>query len=113
LGGCRSKAENSAGSPYVIGFGMTAPRGVVPFVVGGDVPASSAVEKLEIRFEDGSEDSIAVTWVSAPVDAGFYLYEVPAAHAGPGHRPTALVGIDREGREVASQTLPTEFPKPR
>jgi hypothetical protein len=97
----------------VIGFGMTAPRGRVPFVIGGDVPAASDVETLEVQFADGQTAPIPVTWVSAPIDAGFYLYEVPTAHWDPGHRPVALVGLDGEGREVATQPLPTDFSKPR
>jgi hypothetical protein len=112
LGGCRSKAENSADSPYVIGFGMTAPRGRVPFVIGGDVPAASSVETLEVRFADGHSESVPLTWVSAPIHAGFYLYEVPVAHWDPGHRPVALVGLDGAGNEVASQALPAAS-KPR
>lgn len=109
LGGCRSKAENSATSPYVIGFGMTGPRGRVPFVIGGDIPAASNVETLKLRFADGNETTIPIEWVSAPIDAGFYLYEVPREHWEPGHLPAMLIGLGADGEEVARQPLPKDF----
>lgn len=109
LGGCRSKAENSAASPYVIGFGMTGPRGRVPFVIGGDISAASDVETLKLRFADGDETTIPIVWVSAPIEAGFYLYEVPREHWEAGSRPALLIGLGADGAEVARQALPTEF----
>lgn len=109
LGGCRSKAENSATSPYVIGFGMTGPRGRVPFVIGGDIPAASDVETLKLRFADGTETTVPIVWVSTPIDAGFYLFEVPREHWERGRLPTALIGLDKDGAEITRQPLPNDF----
>lgn len=113
LGGCRSAAENSAQSNYVIGFGMTAPRGRVPFVIGGDVNGNVGIAGLELRFEDGNRVALPLTWVSAPIDAGFYLYPVPSSNWDAGHRPALLVATDASGKEIARQELPVVFRKPR
>ena len=109
LGGCRSKAENSASSDYIVGFGMTGPRGRVPFVIGGDVNGAAGVDELSVRFEDGKVAEIELTPVSEPINAAFYLYEVPATHWDPGHRPAELVARRSDGSVVARQPLPTRF----
>ncbi len=60
---------------------------------------------LRVEFEDGSSVRTPLVWVSAPVDAGFFVYEVPEAHWAAGHRPVALVLEDAEGKELARNTM--------
>ena len=61
----------------------------------------SKADAVELSFEDGSTVDIPLVWVSAPVDAGFFIYSVPASHWQPGHLPTTLVARDSEGKSVA------------
>jgi hypothetical protein len=56
---------------------------------------------VEVRFEDGESATTPITWVSSPVDAGFFVYEVPQAHWAPGHRPSMLILEDASGHELA------------
>jgi hypothetical protein len=44
---------------------------------------------------------VPIVWVSAPIDAGFFLYEVPRAHWQAGHRLSELVLEDVNGKELA------------
>ena len=37
-------------------------------------------QTVEARFADGTSVTVPVTWVSAPIDAGFFAYVVPPAH---------------------------------
>jgi hypothetical protein len=62
-------------------------------------------ERLVAEFADGAEIEIPITWVSPPINAGFYLYWVPAEHRRPGHHMTALVAEDRDGKTLARQTF--------
>lgn len=70
-----------------------------PVVLDGDTLVRGAA-KVEIRFEDGEVAVTPVVWVSEPIDAGFFVYEVPRAHWEPAHRPSALVLLDAAGRRV-------------
>jgi hypothetical protein len=45
-------------------------------VVG--VVSSLAVSTVRIRFTDGTSAEPRIAWVSAPIDAGFIFYEIPA-----------------------------------
>jgi hypothetical protein len=60
---------------------------------------------VEVRFEDGENASTPVVWVSQPIDAGFFVYELPPSHWTSGHRPVALVLEDADGNELARDTV--------
>ena len=86
--------------------GPISPEGKIeapPVIFDGDTLIHGATQ-VEIRFEDGASATAPVTWVSEPIDAGFFVYEVPESHWGAGHRPTALVLEDQSGHELASNT---------
>ena len=65
--------------------------------------------RLEVSFQDGSTEQILVVWVSRPISAGFFLYNIPATNRRPGHRPDHLSLLDRGGRIVAAAKLGTYF----
>jgi hypothetical protein len=67
--------------------------------------AASAV----IRFEDGSLDRVRIVWVPKPIDAGFFLYELPKAHWKVGERPVALSLQDAKGERLARNTADARF----
>ena len=58
---------------------------------------------LEARFADGTTATIPVTWVSAPIDAGFFAYVVPAAHQTTANALTSVVALDANGNVVDQQ----------
>jgi hypothetical protein len=60
---------------------------------------------LEIRFEDGDVIKPHVIWVSKPIEAGFFVQQIPLAHRRPGHLVSAVVALDRNGELVASDSL--------
>src|SRR5437764_820974 len=75
-------------------------------------------DKLVRIFENGEpapapiERSVAspVVWVSAPIDAGFFGYEVPAAHWRVGSRPILLILRDADGNELRRDSSAFEVP---
>jgi hypothetical protein len=71
---------------------------------GGTLFATET-ERLVAEFADGAEIEIPIVWVSPPIDAGFYLYWVPAEHRRHGHHMTALVAEDGDGTTLARQTF--------
>ena len=71
-----------------------------PVLFGGDTLIHGAAS-VKVEFEDGTSAIAPITWVSPPIDAGFFVYELPKEHWQEGHRPTALVLEDADGNELA------------
>jgi hypothetical protein len=67
----------------------------------------SAGATLEVSFQDGATAQIPAVWVSAPISAGFFLYNIPSAHRRAGHVPISLSLLDGNGHVLASAKLPT------
>lgn len=73
-----------------------------PVVTFGHTLLPSAAE-VEIRYQDGQVAHTPVVWVTAPIDAGFFVYEIPEQHWAVGHRPTILVLRDGREHELARE----------
>jgi hypothetical protein len=92
--------------------GDYSPDGVIengPVLIDGSTTLDDAAS-VEVLFEDGSSVTISVVWVSAPIDAGFFGYEVPAAHLRVGARPTLVVLRDADGNELRRDSSAFELP---
>jgi hypothetical protein len=59
------------------------------------------IDKLVLWFHDGSRADLSLTWVSAPIDAGFFLDDLTRAQRQPASAPTAIVAVDARGRQLA------------
>jgi hypothetical protein len=75
-----------------------------PVIFEGDTLIHGA-STLRVDFEDGTSTRTPLVWVSPPIDAGFFVYEVPEGHWSAGHRPVALVLEDAEGKELARNAM--------
>jgi hypothetical protein len=71
--------------------------------IEGDTLARGA-ENLAARYEDGSVDRVPITWVGKPINAGFFIYEIPKSHWEPGKRLIALIAESAGGRVLARDT---------
>src|SRR6185295_19407538 len=60
---------------------------------------------LEVRFQDGDVVRPQVVWVSKPIEAGFFLQSIPAAHRRAGHLISEIVALDANGTVVTSDSL--------
>ncbi len=79
--------------------------------VGGSVLAR-ATRHLYVEYADGSRSEIPFVWVSKPIDAGFYLYGIPAGHTA----ATAVRGVsawDADGHLLARSVIGTPAHRPR
>jgi hypothetical protein len=65
---------------------------------------------LQARFADGTTAAVPVTWVSAPISAGFFAYLVPSAHLTRSDAITSVVALDENGNVVGEQDLPVTKP---
>jgi hypothetical protein len=64
---------------------------------------TDAVKAVEAHFADGTTTTIPITWVSAPISAGFFLFPVPASHRNRADALTSVVALDAQGRAVGRQ----------
>jgi hypothetical protein len=112
FGGCRQVRKLPAGAPtggpdeidpFAIGtMGAMSSNG--PTILGGDLllpPGTS----LSVEFADASSAEIPVVFVSKPIDAGFFLYPVPAEHVRLGHEARYLIARDAHGDVVAKARI--------
>jgi hypothetical protein len=70
-----------------------------PVLIDGSTTLDDAAS-VEVQFEDGSSVTIPVVWVTTPIDAGFFGYDVPAANLRVGARPKLLILRDADGNEL-------------
>jgi hypothetical protein len=59
------------------------------------------ITRIEIRFKHAPAASAPLLWVSPPINAGFFFYDLPREVRRSGAGPVAVVALDADGREVA------------
>jgi hypothetical protein len=106
FGGCRADRHDRFAERIDVTYG-----GMGPDLLGGSF-FQSAVAKIELVYADGTTDEIPFVWVTAPIDAGFYLFRVPDAHRVDGYRPKEMRLYDEDGKLLAREPLhePTDLP---
>jgi len=104
--------QRPAIAPGIEVRGSMSPEGVIrsgPVLVSGSVGDEQA-ETIELRYQDGDVDWQTLVWVSSPIGAGFFLFDVPEEHWGKGRQFERLVLRDAEGRELHSEALTSPRP---
>jgi hypothetical protein len=103
MGGCRANRHDKFAPRIDIGvLGARNNTGVA--VLSGSF-FQSAGARLEVSYLDGVTDEIPFVWVTAPIDAGFYLYRVPDAHRISARRPTFVTLLDKTGKVLAREKV--------
>lgn len=99
--------DRSPLAPTVEVQGPITREGVVkggPFLIWGSVGIGGA-ETIELHYEDGAFDTQPLTWVSEPIDAAFFLFDISRPHWEKGHLYDRLIVRDGKGRELHSELL--------
>jgi hypothetical protein len=77
----------------------------VPGGITGDVTEGSAA-RVVVRFADGSASDVPFTWVSPPIRAGFFSYDVPARHRRAATRVVSVDLLAPDGAVLAREPAP-------
>ena len=103
-GGCADKesAAMATTDPAARQLGVDWLANDYAILVSGWVRNGTA-KTVEARFADGTTATIPVTWVSAPIDAGFFVYPVPPAHQTRADALASVVALDADGNVVGRQ----------
>lgn len=110
FGGCRQTAADR-GSRRRLGVTWTGPPpkarvpAWIPTRIGGDLTAAQAA-KITARFADGTTRDVPFVWVSRPVAAGFFTWDVPVANWTKPRRLVSVVLSAADGRVLGEQTFP-------
>lgn len=108
FGGCRQSESDRAGARLGVTWqGGSARQGVNESIVtriGGDITARAAA-RITARYADGTTADIPFVWVSAPIAAGFFSYDIPTAHWNKAHRLLSLTLYSRAGKQLGQQTF--------
>lgn len=78
---------------------------ITPWVVG--FVTGTGAESVQVRFSDGSIAHPAITWISAPINAGFYVYVVPPGEQTRTDHVVSVQALAANGAVVAQQDIPT------
>jgi hypothetical protein len=73
-------------------------------LLGGDILAENAAH-LTVEYEDGSSSRIPFVFVSKPIDAGFFFFEIPHGHVEPGTRASAVTVRGADGEVLAREPI--------
>jgi hypothetical protein len=112
-GGCapakspRTTAESRAAGP--LGVTWSGANSGYPLVVDGFVRAGGT-KTVEARFADRTKVRLPITWVSAPINAGFFVFSVPAAHRNRSAGLRSIVALDANGTVIGWQSFPLTKP---
>jgi len=99
-GGCQTQRQR----PLDVAWSLMEHRGgpILLRAVLGVVVAPTA-QTLTVTYADGTRQQIPFIWVSKPINAGFFLFEVPSAHQHAASRVTAVTVRDRSGTILAQE----------
>lgn len=75
---------------------------VTPWIIGY-VSGSKDVHTLQVRFSDGSTAQLSITWISAPINAGFYSYDVPPDEQTSANHVIAVDALSTDGTVLGEQ----------
>jgi hypothetical protein len=65
----------------------------------------AAVARIVIAYADRRRAEIRFVWITAPINAGFFLYRIPDAQERPGHRPVTITFLDSSNRVIYRQPI--------
>jgi hypothetical protein len=97
--------------PGLVGLSYHVDHGI-PVDVGG-VLLAPGTDRAVAEFRDGTREEIPFQWVSAPIDAGFFLFEVPAGHLRTGAELVSVSAEDGSGNLLGRSTIPILDPVER
>jgi hypothetical protein len=78
-------------------------NGVPLWVVGSAI--SPTVSDVVVQFSDGSSVRPHIVWVSAPINAGFFAYDIPTDRQSSEDHATEIEAFDHNGKLVSKQTI--------
>jgi hypothetical protein len=81
--------------------------------VGGWIATRAPKAQIEIEYADGSHDRVPYIYVSPPISAGFFWFDVPKGHDTPKTRLVDVAVVDGTGRRLTHERFQYARTQPR
>lgn len=115
-GGCSSRQVPTAFvpdagevRPWLIHASVRAPDQEAPADLVGAAVLGSDIALITIDFEDGTSLSVRPINVLAPIEAAFFLVDVPPSQRSLGHRPIWITARDGQNKVTARTNKPLMY----
>lgn len=111
IGGCRATRADRAGgnarlfSPTYMTKSLSKPGPTIVERVAGDIDMRDAAS-LTVHYADGGQHVIPFVWVSKPIAAGFFTYDIPTIHWTAARRAISVTAQSSSGRRLATYLFP-------
>jgi hypothetical protein len=102
MGGCRASAQGASARRTAVTSRGNSRRLTV---IAGAFFEKRATRVI-VEYANGVKTDIAFFWVTAPIDAGFFIYRVPNAHRTVATRPTVITLLDSRGGVIRRDPVP-------
>jgi len=89
-----------------LSWGVVAPQGLKGTVVIYGSALSRDATSVELKYKDGSSARFIVVYVTAPIDAAFFMFQLPADDLAKGKQPTQLNLLSAEGKVLSTDDGP-------
>ena len=104
--GCIANGADRRTMDGRISISIKAPEGLSgPCRISGEFLKSEG-ERLEVAYADGTSEEVPFVWVTAPINAGFFVFDVPEERRVNSHRPVSVVLFDRAGKVLVRESIP-------
>ena len=100
--GCVADRRTLAGQIGVTTSGNKTGTGVSQ--ISGEFIESGG-DRLVLTYKDGANDEVAFVWVTAPIDAGFFVFDIPESHQISVRRPVSITLFDKDGKALVSDSV--------
>jgi hypothetical protein len=97
----RDMTCNTPRSGLNYGYNQLPAVGNEPSLIDGSI-AAAGVTRITLEFEDGRTVDLPFVQVSAPINADFFLYEIPPEHSTEGSRPSTIAAYNADETVVGS-----------
>jgi hypothetical protein len=110
IGGCRqTAADRDIGTrgEFGVSYSENNPIERLPVLtrIAGDIETPRAAS-ITVRYADATSTAVPFIWVSKPIAAGFFSFDIPTAHWNVKGRVVSVTLEDSRGRQLAVQTFP-------
>lgn len=109
IGGCRqTTADRDVGKrgQFGVSFMEKDSASLLPLLtrIAGDITTPKAA-RITVHYADGTSTDVPFIWVSKPIAAGFFSFDIPVAHWNTRGRVVSVALEDSRGRLLAVQTF--------
>jgi hypothetical protein len=95
--------------PAFASGGLQSEHGRLDWISGHFLDAD--IRRIEVEYADGATVPVPFVWITAPIDAGFFAFDVPPDRETRDRGAAFVRAFDEDGDEIARSELPYDDPR--